>query len=190
MTAATTNDYPLVWVVMGVAGSGKTTVGRLLAERLECDFLEGDRRHSPGNIAKMARRQPLDERDRDAWLADLHADIARAVSTKRDAVVSCSGLRADHRARLASPGRVRLVLLDVPRDELAARLTGRRDHYMAPEMLDSQLNAFEPPGAREDVLVVDGNLPTQAVVDQILTDASERWPQLRQAWWRRLLASS
>jgi gluconokinase len=69
------NNYPLAWIMMGVSGSGKTTIGRLFAEKLECDFLEGDRRHPLSNIRKMLSQQPLQDEDRRSWLLNLESDI-------------------------------------------------------------------------------------------------------------------
>jgi gluconokinase len=128
------NDCPLAWVVMGVAGSGKTHIGRLLAERLECDFLEGDRRHPLSNIIKMQSQQPLNDADRHQWLLAMEEDIRRAVDRNREVVVSCSALKASYRTQLRSPGRVQLVWLDVPKLELERRLRNRVNHYMKPEI--------------------------------------------------------
>ena len=84
------NNCPLVWVIMGVSGSGKTVVGRLFSERLESDFLEGDWRHPRSNIIKMQSQIPLDDDDRHQWLLEIESDIQRAVAKNRETVLTCS----------------------------------------------------------------------------------------------------
>ena len=123
------NSYPLVWIIMGVAGSGKTYVGRLLAERLESDFLEGDRRHPASNIIKMLSQTPLQDDDRRQWLLEIEADIRRSIERNRETVMTCSALKASYRKQLTSLGRVQLVWLDVPQQELKRRLAKRDHHY-------------------------------------------------------------
>ena len=91
------DDYPLVWIIMGVSGSGKTVIGRLLSERLECDFLEGDRRHPPSNIIKMLSQNPLQDEDRRQWLLEIEDDIGRAIDRSRETVITCSALKASYR---------------------------------------------------------------------------------------------
>ena len=138
------NDYPLVWIIMGVAGSGKTVVGRLLSERLESDFLEGDRRHPFSNIVKMFSQIPLQDEDRHQWLLEIEDDIRRAIDRNREIVLTCSALKVSYRRQLTSPGRVQLVWLNVPTSELERRLIQRSNHYMKIEMLHNQIATFEP----------------------------------------------
>ncbi len=178
-------EAPLVWIIIGVAGSGKTTIGRQLAERLDCDFIEGDRRHPPSNIAKMAEGIPLTDTDRAAWLDDLAAEVRRASDARREMVMSCSALRRMYRDRLKSAGRVQMVLPVVPQEILLARLAQRSDHYMSARMLQEQLTAFELPVPDEGVWHFDGLAPADEVIDQLIARVRQQWPQLREAWWRR-----
>ncbi|WP_297083144.1 gluconokinase, GntK/IdnK-type [Thermoleptolyngbya sp. C42_A2020_037] len=177
---------PIVWLIMGVAGSGKTVVGRRLAQWLECDFLEGDRRHSPANIAKMQAQIPLDEGDRRQWLLDMQDDIQRAIALRRETVITCSALKRAYRTQLAAPGGVQLVWLDVPPAELERRLSNRLNHYMKLEMLKSQLAAFESVDAEEAVIRIDGSLPPDAIVADWLRQATQQFPALNLPWWQRL----
>jgi gluconokinase len=177
---------PIVWIITGVAGSGKTVVGRRLAQWLECDFLEGDRRHPPANIAKMQAQIPLDEGDRRQWLLDIQDDIQRAIAHRRETVITCSALKRAYRTQLAALGQVQLVWLDVPPAELERRLAGRLNHYMKQEMLRSQLAAFESVDATENVIRIDSSLPPDAIVADWLIQSSQRFPALNQPWWQRL----
>jgi gluconokinase len=179
------NDYPLVWIVMGVSGSGKTLIGRLLAEQWECDFLEGDRRHSLANVAKMKAQQPLQDEDRRHWLLEMEDDIRRAVAKSRETVMTCSALKVSYRHQLTSPGRVQLVWLSVPKPELERRLSTRSNHYMKPEMLESQLAAFEPIVSQEQVITIDGTLLPSEAVSELSRQAIERFPIMEKSWWKR-----
>ncbi len=179
-------NHPLVWIIIGVAGCGKTTIGRLLADRLDCDFLEGDRRHPVTNVRKMSAGLALTDGDRAAWLDDLAGEAARAAAAGREMVMSCSALRRSYRTQLSSVGRVQMVLPLVPAEVLLARLDSRQGHYMSKEMLESQIRAFETPSADEGVWEVDGMLHSDAVVTQITERRQQTWPELRQVWWRRL----
>lgn len=179
------NTCPLVWTVIGVSGSGKTVVGRLLAERLESDFLEGDRRHPLSNIMKMRSQTPLQDDDRQQWLAAIESDIQRAIELNRETVITCSSLKAAYRKRLTALGRVQLVWLNVPKSELERRLVERANHYMKAKMLDSQLAAFEPIGTEENVITLDGRLPPGKIIDELLNQATWLFPDLGKPWWQR-----
>lgn len=145
---------PLV-VVMGVAGSGKTTVAELLAEHLDAAVAEGDDFHPEANVAKMAAGTPLDDEDRWPWLRTLRDWIAAQRAAGRAAVVTCSALRRAYRDLLREAGPVRFVHLTGTRELHAARIAGRAGHYMKPEMLDSQLAILEPLHDDEDGFAVD-----------------------------------
>lgn len=181
------NDYPLVWVIMGAAGSGKSVVGRLLSGRLESDFLEGDRRHPLPNILKMITKIPLQDEDRRQWLFEMEDDIRRAKNRNIETVLTCSALKASYRKQLASPGRVQLVWLNVPPSELQRRLTQRSNHYMQAEMLESQISAFEPISPDENVIIVDGLLPPIEVVDALMNKAIQLFPAMPKYWWQRCI---
>jgi len=177
---------PIVWIIMGVAGSGKTVIGRQIAQWLECDFLEGDRRHSPANIAKMQAQIPLDEGDRRQWLLDMQDDIQRAIAHRRETVITCSALKRAYRTQLAASGGVQFVWLEVPPAELERRLSNRLNHYMKLEMLKSQLAAFESIDAEENVIRIDGTLPPDAILADWLRQATQRFPAVNLPWWQRL----
>ncbi|WP_420824806.1 gluconokinase [Streptomyces coryli] len=137
-----TDDSPVV-VVMGVSGTGKSTVGGLLAGRLGVPYAEADEFHSADNIAKMASGQPLDDTDRAPWLDAIGAWAHERAGT--GGVVSCSALKRAYRDRLrAAEPRLFFVHLTGDRDLIAARLAGRKDHFMPTSLLDSQLAALEP----------------------------------------------
>ncbi|MEM9486665.1 MAG: gluconokinase, GntK/IdnK-type [Cyanobacteria bacterium P01_F01_bin.116] len=178
-------DCPLIWIIMGVSGSGKTVVGRLLAERLESDFLEGDRRHPWQNIQKMQSQQPLTDQDRHQWLLEIEADMQRAIAKRRETVLTCSALKASYRKQLTSLERTQLVWLNVSKADLEQRMCSRVNHYMKPEMLDSQLAAFEPISPAENVITVDGRLPPAKIVDELLSQATWLYPDLEKDWWQR-----
>ena len=139
---------PAALLVMGVSGSGKTTVGRALAVALGWSFVDADDFHPPANRAKMAAGRPLDDADRTPWLDALRAHLDRCRQRREPCVLACSALKAGYRAQLvADPASVRVVFLHGSRALLRSRLAARRDHFMPPELLDSQLAALEPPTA-------------------------------------------
>lgn len=153
MTKQKTNAQPMVIIVMGVAGSGKTTVGQALAATLGWSFRDADDFHPAANVAKMSAGQPLTDADRAPWLAAIRAHIDQNLARGSHAVVTCSALKEAYRAQLvADPARVKLVHLTGTPELLAARIAGRTDHFMKPAMLASQLAALEPP---RDALAID-----------------------------------
>jgi gluconokinase len=139
---------PLV-VVMGVAGSGKTTVAALLAGRLGAAFAEGDDFHSPDNVAKMSAGHPLTDEDRWPWLAHIRDWLAEQHRSGRAAIVPCSALRRAYRDLLREAGPVQFVHLTGTRELLTERIQSRAGHFMRPEMLASQLATLEPLEADE-----------------------------------------
>jgi len=147
---------------MGVAGSGKTTIGRQLANELGWKFADADEFHPPANVAKMSAGIPLDDVDRAPWLAAIRLYIDTRLERGEDAVVTCSALKEKHRAVLmGNPAMVKLVYLRGNRDLLLQRISGRQDHFMKPAMLDSQLAALEEPA---NAIVVDiGQSPAQII---------------------------
>jgi gluconokinase len=179
------NEYPLVWILMGVSGSGKTTVGRHLSEQLECDFLEGDRRHPRANIIKMSTQQPLREDDRVPWLLEIEVDIRRAINQHREIVITCSALKASYRKQLCAHGRVQLILLDVALPILQQRLQNRTNHYMSSEMLSSQCATFEEISPEEQVITINGNSTIDLVIHELITTIIQRFPIMKKSWWQR-----
>lgn len=149
---------PVVVVVMGVSGAGKTTLGRALATALDWDFADGDGFHPPANLAKLRAGTPLDDTDRAPWLAALRAEIDRRLAAGSPLVLACSALRQTYRDHLwADRTRMRLVFIDGRRDTLAARLAGRSGHFMPAMLLDSQLATLERPA---DAVRVDAESTT------------------------------
>jgi gluconokinase len=137
---------PTVLIFMGVAGSGKTTVAALFAEKTGAAFCEGDEYHPPENIEKMRRGVPLTDADRQKWLQTLRGIITRALDESRFTVMTCSALKAAYRDFLkGGDARVQFVYLTGPRAVLEERLKARRGHFMPPALLDSQLATLEPP---------------------------------------------
>jgi gluconokinase len=159
---------PQVVIVMGVAGSGKTSVGRALATALRSTFAEGDDFHPSANVAKMAGGTPLTDADRWPWLDAIGRWIAAETAANRSAVVACSALKRRYRDRLRlawSPQR--LVYLRVDPEELHRRLATRLEHFFPARLLDSQLQDLEPPQADERPIVVSGDL--EAIVRQTVS---------------------
>jgi gluconokinase len=143
----------VVIILMGVAGVGKTTLGRRLAEELGWRFLEGDDFHPPENVAKMAAGVPLTDADRAPWLERLRGLVAEALARGEDVVLACSALRRSYRQLLTVDlARVRWVYLRGSPELISSRLMRRTGHFMPPDLLDSQLATLEAP---EDALTVD-----------------------------------
>ena len=156
----------MVIVLMGPAGSGKSTVGPLLADRLGWPFVDADQHHPAANLARMRRDQPLTDDDRVGWLADLHAIIARAVDRREPLVLACSALSAAHREQLAGDLRpVRFVYLRTPPEVLRTRLETRQGHVAGPPLIESQLAALEEPG--EPAITLDGTADPETIVGQV-----------------------
>lgn len=136
----------MVILVMGVAGSGKTTIGQLLAEELGWSFIDADDVHPPANIKKMSAGQPLNDEDRAPWLAALRQRIEECLACGENAVVTCSALKERYREIIVvDPEKVKIVHLHGSPELLRSRIAGRKGHFMSASMLDSQLASLEPP---------------------------------------------
>ena len=158
----------MIVVLMGVTGSGKSTIGTLLAARTKAIFADADDYHPEANKSKMAAGEPLNDDDREPWLETLNGLIRGWVAAGRSGVLACSALKERYRATLAagmSPGAVSFVLLEGTRELIASRLAGRQHEFMNPRLLDSQFATLEPP--REALWVVNDRSP-EAVVSEIL----------------------
>ena len=152
----------MIVVVMGVSGSGKTTIGTLLAQRLGCEFLDGDDFHPPQNVAKMAAGTPLDDADRRPWLEGLNAKL----KSREHAVLACSALKQSYREILAKDIPLcRFVFLKGSLELIRARLRERQHRYMPASLLESQFATLEPPA---DALAVDIAQPPEHCVEQIV----------------------
>ncbi|MCB9944910.1 MAG: gluconokinase [Geminicoccaceae bacterium] len=156
-------------VVMGVTSSGKSSIGRRLAERLNAEFAEGDDYHPPSNIAKMSKGEPLDDADRAPWLAALADDIERFDREGRSAVFTCSALKKIYRDRLrqGSP-KLLFVFLDGTGEIIGERMAARMDHFMPPSLLPSQLATLERPDDEPGVLIIDNARPIDTMLDDII----------------------
>jgi len=154
---------------MGVSGSGKTTIGRALAQALGVAFVEGDELHPQRNVARMAAGVALTDADRGGWLDAIALGLARAAAADESLVVSCSALRRAYRDRMraAAPG-LRFVYLHGAPPLLRQRLAGRRGHYMPASLLPSQLETLEPPGADENAVAFDIAEAPAAIVRRVV----------------------
>lgn len=162
---------PRFYLIMGVAGCGKTTVGRALAARLGWAFFDADDYHPPENIAKMSAGIPLTDEDRAGWLARLHQLIMECLINDHPAVLACSALKETYRqVLLEGSSGVQVVYLRADYDLCYRRLSGRSGHYMPVSLLASQFDTLEEPA---DALVVDAGLNVEEIMDQI-TAASYR----------------
>ncbi|MBD1885818.1 MULTISPECIES: gluconokinase [Microcoleus] len=155
----------MITIVMGVSGSGKTTVGKLLAQSLNWDFRDADDFHPSANIEKMSRGLPLEDADRLPWLLQLQAAIDRWLLENQNVVLACSALKASYREMLCRDQQgVKIVYLKCSFQILAARLTSRENHYMKADLLLSQLDTLEEP---EDAIIIDASQPLEVILRQI-----------------------
>ena len=164
---------PSVLVVMGVSGSGKTTIGTLLAERLGWEFADGDDFHPPANVEKMHGGHPLTDEDRWPWLRAIAAWIDKTCRAGGHGVVACSALKRRYRDVLldGSPA-VRLIYLRGGPEVMGRRLAARHGHFMPESLLLSQYDALEEPDPDEDPITVDVAQRPDEIVDRILTHLS------------------
>lgn len=162
-----------LYVVMGITGSGKSTVGAMLAHTLGVDFVEGDDYHPPENVQHMASGIPLTDGDRAGWLRALAIRIREASDAGTGLVVTCSALKRSYRdvLRAAAPD-LRFVFLKGPRELISDRLAGRRGHFMPATLLDSQLATLEDPAPDEHAWAFDIGEPAQKIVDDLVVRAS------------------
>ncbi|MGH9221641.1 MAG: 6-phosphogluconolactonase [Vicinamibacterales bacterium] len=159
----------MIVVVIGVTGSGKSTIGSMLARAVGCEFLEGDTLHSPGNIEKMSRGIPLNDDDRGPWLSAIHARIADANRRGVNLVVACSALKQKYRDVLERGVAISWVYLQGSKELLRRRLQKRPAHFMKASMLDSQFEALEEPS---NAIVIDVASPPDIIVEGIMWQLS------------------
>lgn len=158
-------------VVMGVSGSGKTTIAQELARRLGRQLVEGDDLHPPQNVAKMAAGHPLDDDDRWPWLDRVAEGIGVWEQTGQDGIVTCSALKRSYRDRLrAGHPSVWFAHVDAHEQVLRDRLARRTGHYMPPSLLDSQLATLQRLAPDEAGATVDGDAPCTEVVTALLDE--------------------
>ncbi|MEG4283153.1 gluconokinase [Microcoleus sp. A006_D1] len=156
----------MIVIVMGVSGSGKTTVGKLLAESLNWDFSDADDFHPSANIEKMSKGIPLEDADRLPWLLQLQATIDRWLLENKNVVLACSALKASYREMLyRDKQRMKIVYLKGNFELFAARLKNRENHYMKADLLSSQLDTLEEP---KDAIIVDASPTVEVIICQII----------------------
>jgi carbohydrate kinase (thermoresistant glucokinase family) len=165
---------PVAIVVMGVAGSGKTTAGAEIARRLGVDFIEGDQLHPASNVEKMAAGIPLTDDDRWPWLEAIGNEIGRLVRRGDGVVAACSALKRAYRDLLREKSGVQLlfVYLAGSRELIGGRMKLRRGHFFPPSLLDSQFAALEPPQADERHIVADLTQPPEEMVAKVVREVA------------------
>jgi gluconokinase len=166
--------HPVLCVVMGVSGVGKTTVGMAVAERVGVPFLDADDLHPAANVAKMTAGIPLDDDDRRPWLAAVGDRLAAATAEGTGLVVACSALRRSYRdaIRDRAPG-VFFLHLAASDDTIEQHIAGRRDHFMPATLLPSQLATLEPLQPDEAGAAVDASAPFGTVVSRAVAILGE-----------------
>ena len=164
-----TRATPCALIVMGVSGSGKSTIADELAKRIGWTYEDGDQFHPASNVAKMHAGHPLTDEDRWPWLRAIAAEIDRVCRDGEHAVIACSALKRAYRDVLVH-GRndVRIVYLDGTQQLIADRLAKRKGHFMPPDLLPSQFRTLEPPGSDEDPVTVSIDASVEIIVDDIV----------------------
>jgi gluconokinase len=169
LVADNTGELPCALIVMGVSGSGKSTIGEGLAARLGFTFEDGDRFHPASNVAKMSAGIPLTDEDRWPWLRAIAEEIDRVCNAAGHVVIASSALKRAYRDILVHGRRcVRIVFLLGTQPLIAARLAERKGHFMPPGLLQSQFKTLEPPGADEKPVTVSIDAPVEQIVDDIV----------------------
>jgi gluconokinase len=170
VTNSITATAPNVILVMGVSGTGKSTIGRQLATALSASFIEGDDHHPPANVAHMAAGHPLTDEMRWPWLDALITACQDAGRADQPVVLTCSALKRSYRDHLrAGFGPMTIVFLDGGKDLLARRMSERSGHFMPPALLESQLATLEPPTDEETTIHVHVSHTVPEIIEQVLT---------------------
>lgn len=158
-----------VAIVMGVSGSGKTTIAAGVGRRMGWRLLEGDDFHPPENVAKMAAGTPLTDADRWPWLRAIAAELDALTARGESAIVACSALKRAYRdVLIGARQKADLIYLKGSRDLIASRMAGRKGHFMPRELLDSQFATLEEPGPAERPIVVPVTPPPDSIVDEVV----------------------
>lgn len=165
---------PRAVILMGVAGSGKSTVGTNLAKRLDWTFLDADDFHPAANVEKMSKGMPLNDADRMPWLRRLHDELDHRIGSGASVVLGCSALKESYRQIMQEGlSRIAYVFLDVDQLTLTERLGKRKDHFFPKGLLESQFAALERP---QNALIVDASRSIEEVIEQIVAALDEKAP--------------
>ncbi len=153
-----------IFIVMGVSGTGKTTIGKLLANKLDLPFFDGDDFHPKENVEKMVSGIPLNDNDRKGWLIKLNK---LAISQKKGAIIACSALKEKYRAQLRKniEEKICFIFLDATFEQIKERLEQRKNHYMPASLLQSQFDALEPP---KGAIRVDVSKSPEEIIEKII----------------------
>ena len=158
----------MILIVMGVSGSGKSTIGQMLADQIGWPFFDGDDFHPPANVEKMSQGIPLTDEDRASWLAALTRLIRDTLHKEESAVLACSALKARYREQLrVDPEQVKFIYLKGSYAQIEERMQSRSGHYMKPAMLASQFAALEEPS---DALTVSIDAAPEQIVSQVISE--------------------
>jgi len=167
------SDRPLVLVVMGVSGVGKTTIALELAARLGWPYEEGDALHPQANVDKMRAGNPLSDADRAPWLAAIASWIDSRLASGEPGIITCSAFKRSYREQIIGDrAGVRLVYLRGSSETISQRLAGRQGHFMPWSLLQSQLDTLEEPSAEERSIVVDVDGSAEAIAGEIASRLS------------------
>ena len=168
----------MIVIIMGVSGCGKSTIGKKLAQKLGCSFLEGDDFHPTENITKMKKGIPLTDQDRLPWLKKISEICAHENNIGNNLVVACSALKKQYRLILNNAQNYELVHLFGDLETIKQRMS-KRDHFMPIKLIESQFETLEPPAKEEDAIATEINLPIEALVDKIALELTNRQPRLK-----------
>jgi gluconokinase len=164
----------MILIAMGVSGCGKTTIGEMLAKKLNCDFADADSFHSQANKDKMHKGIPLDDEDRWPWLKAIRASIEEKLADGQSHVYACSALKRVYRDILRDGDKdVTFVYLKGTPESLRERIKTRTGHFFDPALLQSQLDTLEPPGP-DEAIEADIALSPEAIVDKVLKEVETR----------------
>jgi gluconokinase len=168
--SAAPSETPCALIVMGVSGSGKSTIAEQLAQRLGWTYEDGDKFHPASNVAKMSAGHPLTDEDRWPWLQAIADEIDRVCKADEHVVIACSALKRSYRDVLVHGRRdIRIVYLDGTQELIAGRLGARKGHFMPPGLLVSQFKTLEPPGADENPVIVSIDASVEEIVDDTVS---------------------
>ena len=156
-----------IFIVMGVSGCGKSTVGELLATHLNAPFYDADDFHPPQNIEKMAQGSPLNDEDRAPWLAKLRGLLESHLQKREPAVLACSALKKTYRTTLRINANIQFIYLHGSFEQIWSRMQARQNHYMKADMLTSQFKTLEPPHKTE-ALTISIDQPLQSILAEIV----------------------